>query len=410
MSALSLLPIPCREIDRENGSSKSWVVPFRKPAKGSNPISKPPILQLRCIVLSTDTKSDVFDSRTCSFRNNALNFQEPTTHIVRVLFQGGTTKNRKPACLRESCGVAALTSHKTNSTQATTIPRTMKETQDRHLRDVSAKDLKQPAESVEKDFNSVGAVCGSFFDEQEQPHVEIMGMELLVRDEEEISSDLDEDSDTDMRRNRLFWKRTVDSLELTRQRLRTNGGNRRRSKPRKHFETCYPCGEVDSLVLAKERLPELVHKKYGRNERLSRFYQEGRGLMGEIDSLILDRRRLPHLLHLRESNPAAEVIGDEIESYEVDLKDDYESSTETTEDESLSPNPDAESAFTSDTGDSLILARRRLGNRRRGRAHWTDPPTFKLRSCSSKDNPPQRNPLKGFRHVIRRTSSGAMAA
>lgn len=215
----------------------------------------------------------------------------------------------------------------------------------------------------EEDFNSEGAFCGTMSSGEQGPsEVEIVGMDLLLLDEQEESDSID-DSETDSNEEAFNeqLKHTVDSIELARKRLsekpgkqgrhRRNSGGRRR--------VFFPNEEVDSLILARERLPHLIHDYQADDAAfLIKLFEEGRGLMGEVDSLELDRKRLPHLVHVRKNMNNGERIQLPLQWTWKDLSNssDVES---TSSDESSSSSG---SYFTIETVDSLILARRRLAS------------------------------------------------
>lgn len=281
----------------------------------------------------------------------------------------------------------------------------------------------------DEDFNSEDAFCEELSGGEGPSEIEILGMELLLRDEEEVTSDFLDDSENDSNEiSDVLWaKRTVDSLELARKRLPhlvcsdCKQATKRR-KPRKLYSSCNPGGEVDSLILARERLPGLVHIDE-REARLMKFYEEGRGLMGEVDSLVLDRQRLPHLVHER-STPEkrrkprvtkqayCELLSDM--EYYVKLAGD--SDTSTTESESSS-----DTLFTSGTVDSLILTRKRLASHQHqdppGRPFddaediqtWSSGESFERQLPAVKPKLPPK-PGVGLGMGLQRTSSGARAA
>jgi len=296
------------------------------------------------------------------------------------------------------------------------------------------------ASLVAVDFNSEDAFCDDLSDEEGPPEVKILGMELLLLDEEEVPSDFVDDSETDSSDDEVEhqMKRTVYSLELARKRLPhlVVRGCKRAMKRRKHrklYEDIFPGGEVDSLVLTRERVPHLIHQP-DNVARLRQLYEQGKGLFGEVDSLVLDKKRLPHLIHKREaykesekyrslkSTTGKEVFAEllaEMEDTEIggDLGSDHvefmklsgesDDSASTTESSASS----SDTLFSSETVDSLILTRRRLA------AH--SPRRHQTISCE-KDKSDPKPPMAaaklspksgvGLSFGLCRTSSGACAA
>jgi hypothetical protein len=271
----------------------------------------------------------------------------------------------------------------------------------------------------EEDFNSEDAVWEALSGGDGPSEIEILGMNLLLQDEDEVPTD-DGGNDNSEMSGVLFTQRTVDSLELTRERLPHLVDRKRaprRRKARKFYPTTHPGGEVDSLVLARERMPELVHI----NETLMTFYEEGRGLMGEVDSLELDKKRLPHLIHKRTTSKTQErrrrprVSGEIYDEPLYDIKcaklpgasDD--SSTSSTESESSS-----DSLFTNDTVDSLILTRKRLASHKKLQPlkEFSNSKAIPLQTKSTPDLGRRlpSNPGVGLHRGLIRTSSSAGAA
>eukprot|EP00429_Kryptoperidinium_foliaceum_P062015 CAMPEP_0176079684 /NCGR_PEP_ID=MMETSP0120_2-20121206/39854_1 /TAXON_ID=160619 /ORGANISM="Kryptoperidinium foliaceum, Strain CCMP 1326" /LENGTH=251 /DNA_ID=CAMNT_0017413441 /DNA_START=822 /DNA_END=1574 /DNA_ORIENTATION=+ len=216
-----------------------------------------------------------------------------------------------------------------------------------------------------EDFNSQDAFCDDLSTGEGPPEIEILGMELLIDGEGGSSLSGLDDSDNDSEARR--FPPTVDSLELARERLphlivRPGAPRRRRRSPVEGKLTRFRNGEVDSLILTRRNKPHLVHRRDEHIDTMMKRLEDGRGLMDEVDSLILARRRLPHLIHVRERPKArtthagkkAEMVQNEY--YQLLNDDDDSSSTSTTE--SLSS---FDSHFTSLTVDSLVLARKRLG-------------------------------------------------
>ena len=218
----------------------------------------------------------------------------------------------------------------------------------------------------EADFNSEDAFCGATMSSGEQgpSEVEIVGMDLLFSDEQGQKDDMD-DSETDSSEEELNeqLQHTVDSIELARQRLgeghHHRNSNRRHRRSRRVF---FPNEEVDSLILARKRLPHHVNDDNLTEDVmfLVQLFEEGRGLMGEVDSLELDRKRLPHLVHHRET-----VHGLFPQQRTWELVTAKGSPKICSDDESTESDESFSSYFTVETVDSLILARRRLASHRR---------------------------------------------
>lgn len=314
---------------------------------------------------------------------------------------------------------------------------TMKPLEDTDSSVRASDDLSSQSSLEEVDYNSEDAFCEDLSESGGPPEVEILGMELLLSDEEQVDSDFADDSESDSSDEYEFMmRRTVDSLELTRKRLphlvvRRHKRTLKRRKPRTPYMESLPGGEVDSLVLTRERLPHLIHKP-DRIARLRELYEQGRGLFGEVDSLELDKKRLPHLIHERESSEESPIrprkafaeLLEEIDGMTTILDLDFEEevgyvkltgesdddSTATTE----SSTSDSDTLFTSGTVDSLILARKRLASHP-ARKYETDehdhqakPHTWTAAKHSETKIPPR--PGVGISFGLRRTSSGACAA
>lgn len=295
------------------------------------------------------------------------------------------------------------------------------------------------------DFNSEDAFCEGISYGEGLSEVEILGMNLLTLNEEGTTSHYIDESESDLseEHNDCMIKQTADSLELTRKRLPhlvVHGGRAgsKKSKPRRLYKETLPGGEVDSLVLTRERNPHLIHKA-DRVARLRQLYEEGRGLFGEVDSLDLDKKRLPHLVHKRRevekstnptiskastAHPLQEVDGvglnDASNDMEVvtfmKLSGESDDSTSTTE----SSTSNCDSVFSSDTVDSLILARRRLATdtSRKNETEQFESDQFERNRSYNKPQWHQRpddrklppKPGVGLGSGLRRTSSGACAA
>lgn len=197
------------------------------------------------------------------------------------------------------------------------------------------------------DFNSEDAFCGIHDSIIQTTRVEVVGLSLLVKENPEEISEYSEESDYESNySDEEIELRSEDSSpkEKTLGRRRNyHGGN------------CvdlavYDGGETDSLILARKRLPNLVHKNR-RVQRLSGLYKEGRGLMGEVDSLDLDRKRLAHLLNPRrnsyEFNHQAhysefeQAVSKRLADLSIETSD---SESESDEERDLSPEIEAESS------------------------------------------------------------------
>lgn len=134
------------------------------------------------------------------------------------------------------------------------------------------------------DFNSEGACCSVGSHHPQIAAVRILGMDLLVECTDELSDySLESELATEEGPSRAI----------------PTAQHKRRHRYRKQESTDSGlCGEVDSLILTKRRLPHLVNKDHSIRQ-LSNFYRHGKGLMGEVDSVELDRKRLAHLHHRR---------------------------------------------------------------------------------------------------------------
>lgn len=145
------------------------------------------------------------------------------------------------------------------------------------------------------DFNSEDAIFGVHDPILQTTTVEVLGLSLLMgEDPEEISDCSDEsDSESDYSDEEIELRSEYSSPNR-----KTLGRRRRHQRGNVVDSDLYDGGETDSLILTRNRLPNLVHKDRSVR-RLSALYKEGRGLMGEVDSLDLDRKRLSHLLNPR---------------------------------------------------------------------------------------------------------------
>lgn len=214
------------------------------------------------------------------------------------------------------------------------------------------------------------------FDDDEQANdgtlkVEILGMSLLsLDDRDEDSNDID-DATNDVVCGK--FKSAVDSLKLARdahEKLVTEGScTRAGGRKMRRKGVSFLSGEVDSLILTREREPHIVHDSSTDKQLLSaHLFREGRGLMGEVDSLILDKKRLSHVRHKRKEPYAHPCISwkriprqnpKKPQDYEVPLND-LKRPEAISISSNDSDNSDIDTLFTSDTVDSLILTRRRL--------------------------------------------------
>lgn len=218
----------------------------------------------------------------------------------------------------------------------------------------------------EEDFNSEDAFCATMSSGEQGPsEVKIVGMDLLFSDEQ-FEEDCTDDSETDSSEEEFNGqqKLTVDSIELTRKRLSAESEKHDRHRKNQGSRRVYfPYDEVDSLILARERLPHMIHRNLTEDTVfLIRLFEEGRGLMGEVDSLELDKERLPHLIHVRRGHVllpqqrALELL-DSKGSSKVDSDSESTSSNEST--------TSSKTGFTVATVDSLILAKRRFASHAR---------------------------------------------
>jgi hypothetical protein len=277
-----------------------------------------------------------------------------------------------------------------------------------------------------KDFNSENAYCEQLSNGVGPPEVEILGMDLLLKDDR---STIDDDSDLDSTEDRVVnnLQTAVDSLVLTRRRLPNIVVHRCPRKTQTTKRVRFPRDEVDSLVLTRERLHHIARDKTQDHKLyLDQLFGEGRGLMGEIDSLILDRRRLSHFLHKREALYADDMISwtrnptkaSKVQGYELPLND--LAYSETPDAVSLSSSGSGstidldDSLFTADTVDSIILSRRRLAlhsTRNQSASRTGEPPILQL--LRNSEPPSSKIPPTwdvGLDFGLRRSSPGAIAA
>lgn len=160
-------------------------------------------------------------------------------------------------------------------------------------------------------------------------------------------------------------------------------------------------GEVDSLVLAREQLPHIVHSPT-KTERSTKSHHEGKGPMGESDSLELARRRLPQCIHKK------------LDTQSELQKDTTSKGGDGTDSESTASTTSISTQFTSETIDSLILTRMRLQRAHRPSRCTRRPRALNWitasRSAGEARKREDSNATSHFTHPPSQSSEGACAA